>query len=69
MAIQIVKDFFAVIFSGFLICNYSACTTRNDFCQTQKRFQRVSEMLPAEKDQAYDLLLEQICYAADAIRR
>ena len=69
MPIKIVKDFLVIILICVLICNISACSTRNDFCQTRIRFQRVSEMFPTEKDQAYDLLLQQICFAADAIRR
>ena len=46
-----------------------ACSTMHDFCQTNKRFQRVTEMSTVETEKAYDLLLQRICAAEDTIRR
>ena len=46
-----------------------ACSTLDDFCQIDKRFQRVSDMSTAEKELANDLLLQRICDGQDTIIR
>ena len=63
----------SVVIVVMLLCIMSdqtlSCSTMHDFCQTNKRFQRVTEMSTVETEKAYDLLLQRICAAEDTIRR
>ena len=52
-----------------LLVQIVTCGTMQETCQTDRSFQKISDILTVDTEQAYELLLQRRCQIDDSIQR